>query len=213
MHTLRLIVVTEIKGFKTEIETIEKLCKAGLRTLHIRKPGYSRKKMKRFISSIPEKYHDRLVLHSHYGLAVRFKLKGIHFTETARQPAFWGWLKRRFFRNARPSLTISASYHSLSKVRKLWNIYDYIFLSPVFESISKKDNKIMPLHHGRIQDCLRLTKARVVALGGVDEKRVLACRDMGFYGVAVLGSIWQSPDPVSNFKEIQELCKATSPIA
>ena len=211
MHSLRTIVITEPKAIPSEIEIIQDLFKAGLKTLHIRKPGYSRKRMTRYINLIPKKYHDRLVLHSHYGLAVRFKLRGIHFTEKAQRPSFWGWIQRRIFRNSRPSLTISASYHNLEKVEKLWDIYDYIFLSPVFESISKKD-KMKPLRHGRIQDALRVTKAKVVALGGVDETKVLACRDMGFYGVALMGSIWQSPDPVENFKEIRELCRATSPL-
>jgi thiamine-phosphate pyrophosphorylase len=212
MHSLRLIVITETKSSATEIETIEKLFKAGLRTLHVRKPGYSRKKMIKFISAIPQKYRNRLVLHSHLGLAVRYKLKGIHFTEAARHPVFWAWMKRRFFRSTMPSLTISSSYHSLAKVEKLRDVYDYVFLSPVFDSISKQDKK-KTLPHSWIQDCLRITKAKVVALGGVDETKILACRDMGFYGVALLGSIWQSPDPVANLKEVQELCRATSPIA
>jgi thiamine-phosphate pyrophosphorylase len=212
MHSLRLIVITDANAVPSEIEVIKDLFKAGLGTLHVRKPFYSRNKMKHFIKSIPVKYHDRLVLHSHYGLVLKYKLKGVHFTEKARRPFFIGWLRRRFYRNSKRGISISASYHSLAAVARLSDVYDYVFLSPVFESISKKDKR-KPLRHARIQDCLRATKAKVVALGGVDETRILACRDIGFYGVALLGSIWQSPDPVKSFKEARELCKATSPIA
>jgi thiamine-phosphate pyrophosphorylase len=212
VHTLRIIVITDTKDATGERETIEKLFRAGMRTLHIRKPGYSRKKMRQYIESIPGKHRDKLVLHSHHGLAIRYGLKGVHFTEGARRPMFLAWLKRRFYRNLQPSLSLTASYHSLAKVEKLRDIYEYIFLSPVFESISKKHTQ-KPLRHSRIQDCLRLTKAKVVALGGVDETKILACRDMGFYGVGLVGSIWQSEDPVATFKEIQELCRGSAPFA
>jgi thiamine-phosphate pyrophosphorylase len=120
-------------------------------------------------------------------------------------------LRRMFYKSGKRGLSISASYHNLKAVEKLRDVYDYVFLSPVFESISKTQRK--PLRHARIQDSLRITKARVVALGGVDESKILACRDMGFYGVALLGSVWKSAKPVENFKEARELCKATSPIA
>jgi thiamine-phosphate pyrophosphorylase len=204
-------VITETSPIQSETEIIHDLFRAGLGTLHIRKPLFSRRKMIRFINAIPIKYHDRLVLHSHYGLVFRFDLRGIHFTEKARRPFFMAWLKRTVFRIGKRGISISASYHSLTKVEKLPDVYDYVFLSPVFASISKQDKK-KPLRHAKVQDCLRATRAKVVALGGVDETKILACRDMGFYGVALLGSIWQAPDPVENFKEIKELCKAVSPI-
>jgi len=40
-------------------------------------------------------------------------------------------------------------------------------------------------------------------MGGVTTKNLDEFTKLGFNGVAVLGSIWNSKNPISNFKQIQ----------
>lgn len=204
---MKLVVITSEHHFDKEHEVIKKLFKAGLHTLHVRKPTYSRKKLKEFISQIPEKYHKKLVLHSHHSLALKFKIKGIHFTEKHRKKYFWNLLKYRLYKLFNGSLQLTASYHHIREVEKLSaNKYKYVFLSPVFQSISN-ENKKKNMDLSRIQDALRQTKAKVIALGGIESDKLVRCQNVGFVGIAVLGNIWQSPDPVGTFTHLYELCK------
>jgi thiamine-phosphate pyrophosphorylase len=47
----------------------------------------------------------------------------------------------------------------------------------------------------------------VLALGGITTDRVPAVRARGFDGIAVIGAVWQAPDPLRAFAELQEsLC-------
>ncbi|RYD83588.1 MAG: thiamine phosphate synthase [Sphingobacteriales bacterium] len=204
---MKLIVITSEKSYDKEIDVIKQLFKAGMNTLHIRKPGFSRMKMKAFINDIPEKYHKKLVLHSHHSLSFTFKIKGIHFTEKHRKNVFLHNFYLRFYKIFKTELQFSASYHSIKEVEKLpANKYKYVFLSPVFQSISK-DNKKKDMNLSRIQDALRETKAKVIALGGIESDKLVRCQNVGFVGIAVLGNIWQSPDPIGTFTHLYELCK------
>ncbi|MGZ5304675.1 MAG: thiamine phosphate synthase [Bacteroidia bacterium] len=204
---MKLIVITSEHHFDKEHEQIKKLFKAGLNTLHVRKPTYSRKRMKAFIAEIPEKYHKKLVLHSHHSLAFKYKIKGIHFTENHRKSFIKHLFAYRFYKIFRPELQLSASYHHIKEVEKLSaNKYKYVFLSPVFQSISK-DNKKKGMDMSRIQDALRQTNAKVIALGGIEADKLVRCQNVGFVGIAVLGNIWQSPDHLGTFTNLHELCR------
>ncbi len=204
---MKLIIITSEQTFTKEHEIIKQLFKAGMNTLHVRKPNFSKKQMKDFIAEIPEKYHKKLVLHSHHSLAFTFKIKGIHFKENDRKQIFGHLLKYRLYKIIRPNLQYSASFHSIKEVGNLSaNTYKYVFLSPVFQSISK-ENKKKDMDLSRIQDALRQTKAKVIALGGVEADKLVRCQNVGFVGIAVLGNIWQSPNPVEMFKNLYELCR------
>ena len=42
-------------------------------------------------------------------------------------------------------------------------------------------------------------------MGGIDEDKIETAKELGFSGVALLGAIWQSEQPVEKFKRIYEL--------
>ena len=83
--------------------------------------------------------------------------------------------------------------------------FSYVFLSPIFNSISKSN------YQGRFGNSnfdviLKKVNQNVFALGGVDTDKVDLVFDMGFSGMAVHGAIWESEDPVGKFAEIKDLC-------
>ena len=94
-------------------------------TLHLRKPGTAPMFAERLLTLIPEQYHKRIVVHGHFYLKEEYKLKGIHLN--GRNPNLPEGYKGH----------VSCSCHSLDEVKEHKSGCDYVFLSPVFNSISK----------------------------------------------------------------------------
>ncbi len=101
-------------------------------------------------------------------------------------------------------------FHSLKELEDCKEKYEYAFLSPIFDSISKVGYKSKFSHrlHKFSQIKSELISAisgkNIIALGGIDEDKIETCRKLGFAGVAVLGAIWQSKNPLEKFKRIKE---------
>ena len=199
-----LISSSEVSSTK-EIEIIKNLFDAGLETFHLRRPSYDLGRMQQHLMSIPQEYHNRIVLHSHLKLAKKFNLKGIHLTSKIRKSKFQFWKIRKFILAKKPYLTVSTSFHNLSHLDDYDPVFKYVFLSPIFDSISKKDYQ-SGFNEFTLKKGIERTKYSVLALGGVELKNIDKVKEYGFSGVALVGAIWTSIDPVQTFKEIQEKC-------
>ena len=85
---------------------------------------------------------------------------------------------------------VSRSCHSLEEVR-LWKpSCDYVFLSPIFDSVSKEGycSAFSPEVLGRA--CSEgVIDGKVIALGGVTPERTGVLRSFGFGGAAMLGCV------------------------
>ena len=182
---------------------LAQLFAAGLSTFHVRKPSWTRAELKAYLKAIPAQYYPHLVLHTHYKLALEYPLKGIHLTSRARQEPGLGRLLRQL-----RGRSISASLHSLAEVARHRRRYDYVFLSPIFDSTSKAGYR-SSFKLPEVQQALavwqqrRYYRPRVVALGGVTPATLGWVQQAGFAGAAVLGGIWQQPDPVAAFRALQ----------
>jgi thiamine-phosphate pyrophosphorylase len=202
-----LMVISSLDGFEHEIEQAKKMLDAGLEVFHLRKPKFSTRRLKRYLDKMGAAYHSRIVIHSHHELAARFNVRGIHLTHKHRRHEFpWRWLRLKLLMLRRPQLCITTGFHALADLREHNPRYEYVFLSPIFESISKVGYK-NTFHEDSLRELLAATKYRVMALGGVDEDKIETARQMGFSGVAVLGSLWKSKDPVEKFKQLQARCR------
>ena len=82
---------------------------------------------------------------------------------------------------------------------------DYVFLSPIFDSISK-EGYTSAFTSESIREAAEkgIIDKRVIALGGVDENNLLQVKDFGFGGAAILGGLWNKFDPASDYN-YQEL--------
>jgi thiamine-phosphate pyrophosphorylase len=88
--------------------------------------------------------------------------------------------------------TASASLHSFKEVENLPCRLDYVFLSPIFQSISKQDYPSAFTKDELVNFFQqRKSKTSIVALGGVREENLKELQQIGFVGIALLGSIWQ----------------------
>jgi thiamine-phosphate pyrophosphorylase len=193
-----------------ELPWLAQLFADNLQRLHVRKPGWSRAELADYVQAIAPQYRPRLVLHSHYDLAPAYGLGGIHLTEMARRAPGLPRLLRGL-----GGLSVSASLHTLADVQQHRRRYSYVTLSPVFNSISKEDY-FSSFDLAQVQAMLHKLAARpgyrpqVLALGGVEAANVAQARHLGFAGAAVLGSIWQSPDPAASFRELVAQASAAS---
>ena len=87
--------------------------------------------------------------------------------------------------------TVSRSCHSLEEVATHRTATDYLFLSPVFDSISKQGYRsAFPPAALREAAAAGIIDEKVLALGGVSEANLPEVRDYGFGGAALLGDIW-----------------------
>lgn len=204
---MKVIVITAPAYLDNEKEVITKLFEAGLSTLHIRKPDFNVDETEQFILSIPSEFHNRIVLHNHYELATIYSLKGLH-------------VKSGHIIGNSSKGTTSISAHSVEQL-KLLPYYDYIFLSPVFDSISKNGYK-GKFDFGLLAKQLKQIKllnnnSSVIALGGITAENTEKAIEMGFDGVAALGYLWEYlqetgdvKGTVERFNSIKLKCKQLS---
>ena len=177
-----LIVISNPFPVPHEISVLMSLFAAGLRTFHLRKPGFSLNEMKTYIKSVAPEYRSRIVLHTHWELGRQFTIKGFH--GSAIMPDSVSTRK----------MTRSCSLHSLEKLESADQGLDYVFLSPVFDSISKRGYRA-GFKHAALESRLKLRAARgrkpaVIALGGINTGNIELVSSMGFDGAAVLGAVW-----------------------
>lgn len=173
------LVIIGITSPLTVIEEGEKITtilrKRYADIVHIRKPAWEGRQIAALIEQIPSDLWPRLRLHDHFELLRHFPLGGVHLN--SRNPDA-----------PENAISVSRSLHSVEQL-PLAKHYDYVTLSPVFDSISKEGYKsafelesLKPLIEGK----------RVVALGGVTPEKFPALREAGFYGGAMLGHFWNS---------------------
>lgn len=190
---MKLIVITTPTYFVEEDKIITTLFDEGLDILHLRKPNTAPVYAERLLTLIPEKYRKRIVVHGHFYLKEEYKLKGIHLN--SRNPVA----------PENYSGHISVSCHTLEEVQEKKPKSDYVFLSPIFDSISKEG-----YHAAFTPEQIRtaaksgIIDKHVIALGGIDENNILQVKDYGFGGAAVLGGLWSkfNPDFDYNYKNL-----------
>jgi thiamine-phosphate pyrophosphorylase len=200
---LALLVISPEAEDSREQAVLVQLFAAGLTSYHLRKPTWTRAQLTAWLHALPSEFHPRLVLHTHHDLASEFALGGIHDRDESNPKCH---LIGDTFR--------SRAVHDLPTLRASLNTYDRLLVSPIFPSFSKPghapDARLAPAD---LRTALALPRrAEVIALGGIDASRIPACRGLGFDGVAVLGAIWQTADPVRTFHALQDTLRL-SPLA
>ena len=138
---MKWIIITSPEFLSGEATFISKLFSQGLDLLHLRKPEASLEAYKRLLLQIPKHWYSRIVLHEHFALAEKFGLHGIHLNRRCSQvpDSFRG--------------SISCSCHTLEEVKKQKASKDYVFLSPIFDSILLLSGKTQ-ITYKSLRNCL-----------------------------------------------------------
>ncbi|MCH3991400.1 MAG: thiamine phosphate synthase [Prevotella sp.] len=180
---MKIIVITSPGALPGEASALCRLLDNGITSIHIRKPDWDERQCRQLLEQIPEQYYHQLVLHQHFKLCQEFHLQGIHLN------------KRHPFLPVHHEGTVSCSCHSLEEVAVRKQVMDYVFLSPVFDSISKSGYRsAFPLSALKQAQEEGIIDRKVIALGGVTYDKLPLLESLSFGGGAMLGEIWGKPD-------------------
>lgn len=178
---MKWIVITMPDFIENEANNINQLFEAGLDLLHLRKPDSCIADCERLLQEINPKWYPGIVVHDHFSLCGKYHLHGIHLNRRNHQvpDGFQGSLSR--------------SCHSFEEVTEAQKeaVFSYVFLSPIFDSISKKGYKHC-FSNKDLEDAGNngIINEKVIALGGVIPQFIPQLRVWNFGGAAFLGDIW-----------------------
>lgn len=196
----RLIVISSEADIRHEAAMVNALFECGMELFHLRKPHWDISQQRGFFKKLDPSLHDKISIHQHHEMADEFGLKYFHFKESIRNH----YLTTEGEEKTQRAQRKSTSFHAYETLQKEADAFDYCFLSPVFDSISKEN------HKQNIHRDLMISpdvKTKVFALGGITKNNIEEIFDRGFYGAAVLGSIWNDPKKaLQHFIEINHLC-------
>lgn len=175
---MKWIAITSPSFLDGEADFITRLFACGVDTVHLRKPGASAAECARLLDRISAAARSRIVIHDFFELAAPFGLLGIHLN-ARRNEVPDGYTGH-----------VSRSCHSLDEVKRYRPECDYVFLSPIFDSVSKQGYRSAftpETLSGASED--GIIDGRVIALGGVTPDRIPYLRALGFGGAAMLGCV------------------------
>jgi len=193
-----MILITNPQSVPHEKEMINALFEEGLETLHVRKPDFDKAQMIEYISSIDNRFHSRIMLHSHYELLDSFNLKGLHFTEKTKH-----LLPNYDMVNCTKSLAV----HELGELKSVRSKVDYVLLSPLFPSVSKEGYSKQWDFEEISLELERMYSFEIVALGGIALDNVQKVKELGFDDFALLGSIWEPVKAGCSVNEVIRIFK------
>ena len=205
-----LVVLTAPLFFSGEAAFLEGLLAAGLEKLHLRKPEADKEEMETLLQQIDVRWHPRLVLHPWAGragscdealrLAARYGIPQIHCSlKEMEEPNV-----PKTEPIAGAPVAVSSSLHSWEEIKDIRGMgLTYVFLSPVFDSISKPGYAANPDLWRRPD---RPYPCKVIGLGGIDKDSMGELIREGWDGAAVLGWIWEEPDrAVERYKQLKKI--------
>ena len=114
-------------------------------------------------------------------LYTEFSLKGIHINKNITSlPDGYNGFKTR-------------SCHSFEEIKRYKNEYDYLFLSPIFDSISKVGYKSAFTKEELLKASTSgLIDNKIIALGGITLDMLPYFQELNFGGIAMIGGIYNT---------------------
>ena len=129
---MKWIVITAAEAVENETVICNLLFAAGLEILHLRKPGWRTEGYEQFITAIEPRYRERIVVHDHYELVDKYRLRGIHLRSgEAGKHALY------------PKVN-SISCHSVEEIRSLPFRPSYCFLRALLALTLREEQASVP---------------------------------------------------------------------
>ena len=173
-----LIAITQPYAIDGEDAIIGHLLANGFDIVHLRKPDVGIEYCRDLLGRLTPMERARIVVHDYASLYEEFALRGIHLNRnyTAYPTHYRG--------------TRTRSCHTFEEVARYKDECDYLFLSPIFDSISKR-GYCSKFSHDELLSASRegIIDTKVIALGGVTPERIEYLKSLHFGGVAMMGAI------------------------
>ena len=203
---MKNIVFTYPTAIENEHQYLIELFEKEIDFLHVRKENFSFGEMVAYINDIPNEFHNRIMMHDHYSLIGEFDLAGINLNrKSIGELVLEEEVDKCFIQplvltskgievNRTLAKHVSYSAHNFKEIQNLFIQTDYVFLSPVFDSISKDGYKSAFTDLEELKRELSAINKSVVALGGIKSDKISLCEDLGFNGYARLGDVWMEKE-------------------
>lgn len=178
-------VVTSPERVHEEAVYLNELAAAGADVILLRKPGWA---LPEYTALLDKMQHPaRVMIAGHPSLLEQYPVMGLHVNEAGRAD---------FTPPAIRSTILSTSVHTQQSPGSQWH---YLLMGPVFDSISKTG------YSGRGHLFTAIPR-NSIAIGGVQAANIRQVKNKGFYGAALLGTLWSNPaTALKNFQTIQQL--------
>ena len=172
------IAITQPYAIDGEDAIIEHLLANGFDIVHLRKPEADIEYCKDLLGRLTPAERSRIIVHDFPTLYEEFALRGIHLNRnyTTYPPHYLG--------------TRTRSCHTFEEVSRYKDECDYLFLSPIFDSISKQ-GYLSKFSQDELLNASRtgIIDNKVIALGGVTPERIEYLQSLHFGGIAMMGAI------------------------
>ena len=170
---MEVILISSPSKKKNEVSTIRRIFEMGLSRFHVRKPDWSLDEVRKFLDEFPDECIERTVIHRRPELLSEYPFAGYHLSSKEQYLA------------KEVDGTISRSFHQLDELITSQEKLDYVFLGPIFDSVSKQGyNSAFPASELRSffvdRRKLRVDLPRIVALGGIVPEKVRVSLSLGF---------------------------------
>ena len=178
---MKIIAITVPKMIDEDAYLISNLLKMGIHSIHLRKPEASIHDCRTLLAKLTKEERAKIIIHNYPELYTEFSLKGIHINKNITSlPDGYNGFKTR-------------SCHSFEEIKRYKTEYDYLFLSPIFDSISKvgyksgftKEELLKASTSGIIDH-------KVIALGGITLDMIPNLKQLNFGGIAMIGGIYNT---------------------
>lgn len=176
---MKIIAITTPKVTIEDTPIIKSLIDRGINTVHLRKPDSNIEECRKLLSELTDAQRAKIIIHDYPELYFEFTLKGIHINRNITNlPSNYNGFKTR-------------SCHSIEELKIYKNNYDYLFLSPIFDSISKHGYKSkFSLDVLRKASDDGIIDEKIIALGGVTLDKIPYLKELNFGGGAMMGAIY-----------------------
>ncbi len=217
MKNFLLAVLTLPHSFAGEAEQLEGLLEAGVDRLHLRKPEATAMELEGLVRRLAPRWAGRLVVHGNREMAVRYGVGHVHGSVAiVGGPSYGGggpFVGAPGAVGGEPGVgpggagpAISTSVHSWEEFAALPAGLAYAFISPLFDSISKRGYNA---NAALLQLPEQVLPCRAVGLGGIGAETIGEMLRRGWTGAAVLGWIWEEPGvAVRRFEQLRKIVDA-----
>lgn len=176
---MRIIAITSPKVIEDDVFLIQRLLEKGIDTIHLRKPDSGIHECRKLLEALASNQRSKIIIHDYPELYKEFSLKGIHVNKNVPcLPSDYKGYR-------------TSSCHSLEEVQRYKNEYDYVFLSPIFDSISKVGYRSGLTKEELLEaSAAGIIDEKVIALGGVTFDKIPYLKTLNFGGAAMIGGIY-----------------------
>lgn len=203
---MKKIIYTPEQDQISEIEKIVSMFEMGADYLYLRKPEKDISYWYAYIEQFPYGWESKMIT-SEFKLLHDLKLGGFHFKRETLNNISEKDLIENLKMLKDSSIKSSVTAHNLSELNKYDGQFDIVLISPLFDSISKKE------YHGNwdfeklkifIENRTPLSTL-LIGQGGIVDKNFMEVQSLGLDGYALLGYLWNSSeDVIKNFKKLSD---------